>query len=312
MNFADPNVQAGKDLFNSQNNGNTCSFCHSNAGANIADGFNRNFDTNTESRTPPDRPPDGGFGDATPVGGAGIGNQKFNVASLVEAADTPPFFHNNSAATIEDAVHFYTTTTFSRTPFVLSDAQVNQVAAFLRALNALENIRSSNELAREAQGQLLQARQTIRERVIPDTDDAIEVLDDGPLKSLPDGDSTARGGARSGRGRKSCHPAALAQRPAPTGDRTQGTGARRHSAVSPWTGAVGPAGRAEASPNGLRAAGPAGRPTRSMSDAARSPGSVRDVELALLGVDQAHQVVLERRAGLEIAERRAVPEIDHL
>ena len=240
MNFADLNVQAGKDLFNSPNNGNTCSFCHSNAGANIADGFNRNFDTNTESRTPPDRPPDGGFGDATPVGGAGIGNQKFNVVSLVEAADTPPFFHNNSAATIEDAVHFYTTTTFSGTPFVLSDAQVNQVAAFLRALNALENIRSSNELAREAQGQLLQARQTIRERVIPDTDDAIEVLGDGPSNSLPDGDSTARGGARSRRGRKSCHPAALAQRPAPTGDRTQGTGARRHSAVSPWTGAVGP------------------------------------------------------------------------
>ena len=60
---------------------------------------------------------------------------------------------------------------------MLSAAQVNQVAAFLRALNALENIRSSNELAREAQGQLLQARQTIRERVIPDTDDAIEVLE---------------------------------------------------------------------------------------------------------------------------------------
>ena len=74
------------------------------------------------------------------------GNKKFNVASLVEAADTPPFFHNNSAATIEDAVHFYTTTTFSatRAQFVLSDAQVNQIAAFLRALNALENIRSSN------------------------------------------------------------------------------------------------------------------------------------------------------------------------
>ena len=134
-------------------------------------------------------PPDGGFGDATPGGGVGIGNQTFNVASLVEAADTPPFFHNNSAATIEDAVHFYTTTTFSgpppAVPFTLTGTQVNQIGAFLRALNALENIRSSNQLAQEAQSQLLQARQTIRERVIPDTEDAIEVLSNGPLDLYP-------------------------------------------------------------------------------------------------------------------------------
>jgi hypothetical protein len=50
----------------------------------------------------------------------------------------------------------------------------------------LENIRSSNALAQEAQRQLLQAQQTIRERVIPDTEDAIEVLSDGPLDLYPD------------------------------------------------------------------------------------------------------------------------------
>ena len=153
-------------------------------------------------------------------GGAVFGNQRFNVVSLVEAADTPPFFHNNSAATIEDAVHFYTTTTFSAHPRSHSAAtQVNQVGAFLRALNALENIRSSNELAREAQGQLLQARQTIRERVIPDTDDAIEVLSNGPLDLYPGAVALLERGARAGRGRTSCRPAALPQRPAPTSDR---------------------------------------------------------------------------------------------
>jgi cytochrome c peroxidase len=183
LNFADPNVQAGKILFDSQNAGGKCSFCHGNAGANDPDGFNRNFDTNTESLTPADRPPDGGFGGAT--GGAGFGNQTFNVASLVEAADTPPFFHNNSAATIEDAVHFYTTSTFASTPFDFDAPKINQVAAFLRTINALENIRSSNELAKEAQSQLLQARQTIKERVIPDTEDAIEVLSNGPLDLYP-------------------------------------------------------------------------------------------------------------------------------
>ena len=49
MNFADLNVQAGKILFDSRGiAGGKCSFCHSNAGANDSDGFNRNFDTNTE------------------------------------------------------------------------------------------------------------------------------------------------------------------------------------------------------------------------------------------------------------------------
>ena len=48
---------------------------------------------------------------------------------------------------------FYTTDTFHDSPaaappgsgaFVLTEDQINQIAAFLRALNALENIRSSN------------------------------------------------------------------------------------------------------------------------------------------------------------------------
>jgi cytochrome c peroxidase len=185
MTFADPDVQAGKHLFNGVGINRGCNFCHSNAGANSA-GNNRNFNTNTEKLTPAGRPPDGGFGPDATVG-AGLGNQTFNATSLIEAADTGPFFHNNSARTIEDAVRFYTTTTFSPdNPFQLSGAQVNQVAAFLRALNALENIRSSNALAQEAQRQPLQARQTIRERVLPDTEDAIAVLTSGPLQLYPD------------------------------------------------------------------------------------------------------------------------------
>ena len=39
-----------------------------------------------------------------------------NVPPLIEAADTPPLFHNNAAATIEDAVRFYTTDTFANSP----------------------------------------------------------------------------------------------------------------------------------------------------------------------------------------------------
>ena len=36
--------------------------------------------------------------------GSGIGDGSFNIPPLAEAADTPPLFHNNAAATIEDAV----------------------------------------------------------------------------------------------------------------------------------------------------------------------------------------------------------------
>jgi hypothetical protein len=46
MSFADPDVHAGKDLFEGVGVNRGCSFCHSNAGANDADGHNRNFATN--------------------------------------------------------------------------------------------------------------------------------------------------------------------------------------------------------------------------------------------------------------------------
>jgi hypothetical protein len=73
----------------------------------------------------------------------------FNIPSLVEAADTPPFFHNNARATIEDAVQFYTTDAFNNSPdgggggfsFPFNATQVSQVADFLRVINAAENIR---------------------------------------------------------------------------------------------------------------------------------------------------------------------------
>jgi hypothetical protein len=82
----------------------------------------------------------------------GFGNGRFNTPSLVESADTPPFFHNNLVTTIEQAVEFYGTPAFNTSPsgrvifgIDLDQVQVNQVAAFLRVINALENIRSAEE-----------------------------------------------------------------------------------------------------------------------------------------------------------------------
>jgi hypothetical protein len=114
-----------------------CFFCHNNAGA--GDGIeavffgvppnlttNLNFNTGVEDQpsrpqtlvTPPQLiPRDGGFGQ-TPNGDGkgGRGNGTFNIPVLVEAADTPPFFHDNSVGTIEGAVEFYNSDSFNNSP----------------------------------------------------------------------------------------------------------------------------------------------------------------------------------------------------
>jgi precorrin-3B methylase len=92
-------------------------------------------------------------------------------------------------ATLEKAVAFYTSDTFNNSPsgqidraFVLNGTEVNAIAALLRALNALENIRSSNAYVEQAfEQELERARETIR-LSIAETTDAIAVLAGGPLR----------------------------------------------------------------------------------------------------------------------------------
>ncbi|HSK79652.1 MAG TPA: hypothetical protein VLQ45_24570 [Thermoanaerobaculia bacterium] len=128
-----------------------CNRCHNNAGAGIG-GFNFNFNTGVEaapdpSQTTEPHPRDGGLGTASfanqDCDGDGrrdcFGDSSFNVPPLIEAADTEPFFHNHSAATLEDAVRFYTTDKFVGGPLPLSEKDVLNVAAFLRVLNAAFN-----------------------------------------------------------------------------------------------------------------------------------------------------------------------------
>ena len=139
---------------------NRCNGCHTNAGANVAAGFNRNFNTGVERSRVADLntqniPFDGGFGgpgvtsfnfDAS---GDGIldsyGNGTFNTPPLIEAADTGPFFHTNAFTTIEAAITFYTTSSFATSPagagsaIVLSAADIANLGRFLRVLNAAFN-----------------------------------------------------------------------------------------------------------------------------------------------------------------------------
>ncbi len=178
-----------------------CNLCHVNAGAtaNFGGGNigNANFNTGVENL--PDQPadlageknpPDDGFGRP--------GDGTFNTPPLVEAADTGPFFHNNAVETIEGAVAFYNGDAFNKSPSGLALAkadprgigirldatQVVAVAAFLRVLNALENIRQSIELLGSAAGKGFADRRNAREllkRAVSETQDSIRALDGAGL-----------------------------------------------------------------------------------------------------------------------------------
>lgn len=191
----------GQEIFLDDSLGK-CNICHRNAGANARlggqDAGNANFNTGVEDL--PDQPArltgekvprDDGLG--TP------GDGTFNTPPLVEAADTGPFFHNDAIETIEGAVAFYNGAAFNNSPagrvlagldpngigIRLDATQVVEVAAFLRVINALENIRISIKLLQDSDRfgffQRSQAR-ALLELSIEETDDGIRVLAGGGLQ----------------------------------------------------------------------------------------------------------------------------------
>lgn len=192
--LTDPNAMAGQTVFldGVAGFGGKCNTCHMNAGANSTfDKQNNNFNTGVENSEATialreefgdAMPPDGGFGgDGVPGDSSdGFGNGKFNTPSLVEAADTLPSFHNGSAETLEEAIDFYNSNAFNDTAFnkiQLDETQVSQIAAFLRVINTLENIRSAIQFltdAKNASTRNIAKRRTKQAR--EDTSDGIKVL----------------------------------------------------------------------------------------------------------------------------------------
>jgi hypothetical protein len=167
-------ARRGKEIFLATDTQNgtvvagKCQTCHANGGANVPGGGNFNFATGVEQLIDPpgdlvDRrhnPPDGGFGRAQTSGVPGFGTGSFNTPPLIEAADTPPFFHNNALNTLEEAVNFFNSVAFANSPsglflaridsgkigIHLEPTHVQALAAFLRVLNALENMRAAQEM----------------------------------------------------------------------------------------------------------------------------------------------------------------------
>jgi hypothetical protein len=212
--FTDANANLGKGLFINGASppqpgfGGTCNFCHTNAGALAAApaGQNRNFNTNIEARDHPGRdgspdvpdpdfPFDGGFGQTPTNPNGSFGNGTFNTASVVEAADTAPFFHNNVVAKLEDegavsalegVVRFYTGPEFNdaariqaNAGFFFTDPQIDQLVDFMRGVNTLQNI----DVAVRELKEILDNRNNPRseqdkrlQTAFEETQDAIDVL----------------------------------------------------------------------------------------------------------------------------------------
>ena len=143
--------------------------------------------------------PAGGFGNFRVVGKAQIPFEEFNTPPLVESADTAPFFHNHAIKDLESAVAFYGTDAFKKgtssignpankaIPVDISadpkDMEVQQISAFLRVLNALENIRSSINIVER--GRTMRKDEDARDLAglaLAETSDAIKVLSDGALE----------------------------------------------------------------------------------------------------------------------------------
>jgi len=192
----------GQAIFNDVARGK-CFICHFKGGANGDPKIfgekagNLNFNTGVEDL--PDRwqnlpgelmPPDDGLG--------APGDGTFNTPSLIEAADTGPFFHNNSVETLEAAVAFYDSDAFNNSSagqsikaetgsgIHLDAIQVAEVAGFLRVLNTLENIRQSIELLENfLMNKYLTAKKgkELLGRAVAETRDAGMVLKDGSLHS---------------------------------------------------------------------------------------------------------------------------------
>lgn len=182
-----------------------CNGCHQNAGgrssttnANPTRNTGvENFKIHPARLLKTDMAFDGGFGKGAatcgPDGAACYGDGRFNTQPLIEAADTPPYFHNNAVSTLEEAIASYNSDAFNTSPgsltskvadrkVKLDSTQVVAMASFLRAINALENIRLSDRLDNQAKqvGNLATARD-LAKLASEENQDAINVLKEGVL-----------------------------------------------------------------------------------------------------------------------------------
>ena len=170
--LADQRAEAGRLTFLSP--AARCNGCHGNAGANVTfgGGGNLNFNTGVESARLASLagfPRDGGLGTDARSAGWVDRRRTSNTPPLIEAANTGPFFHTATtitgasahntpiSETIEQAVAFYDSPAFNNSPsgaagmIDLTEAEINDVARFLRVSNAAFNLQMARRRLEAAQ-----------------------------------------------------------------------------------------------------------------------------------------------------------------
>ena len=205
MQLTDVNAERGRILFITEDSENRtvqaakCNICHRNGGALTVAGVNQNFDTGVENMLHPatlaglSLPRDDGFGTQLNENTGGFGDGTFNTVSIIEAADTAPYFHHNGATTLEDAISHYGSPEFTGSiegqRLILQDSggqemdvEVDALAAFLRVINALDNIRAVDDfLDRSKFGVTVADSHKLLNLALADLDDAVEVLNQSEL-----------------------------------------------------------------------------------------------------------------------------------
>ena len=187
----------GQELFIDRDNKNgRCNVCHINAGASslqasvLPEGRIVNLGSivhATGEEFAPGKPTE-----LIPLDDGYKDTHQFNTPPVVEAADAGPLFHSGFVKSVEEAVDIYNLDTFKNsvvgvalakrlgTETNLSASEVIAIGAFLRVINALDNIRETTELLESSLEKGLlenaRARELIR-RAAYETEDAIIVLD---------------------------------------------------------------------------------------------------------------------------------------
>ena len=187
----------GQELFIDRDNTNgRCNVCHINAGASslqasvLPEGRIVNLGSivhATGEEFAPGKPTE-----LIPLDDGYKDTHQFNTPPVVEAADAGPLFHSGFVKSVEEAVDIYNLDTFREsgvgvalakrfgTETNLSASEVLAIGAFLRVINALDNIRETTELLEESLGKGFLERERAHElirRAAYETEDAIIVLD---------------------------------------------------------------------------------------------------------------------------------------
>jgi len=195
LTLRDSRAQNGRQLFLTVNSGGKCTNCHFDLGQ--IDDFSSppvivppnlgNLSANQGVKAlTPDLPNDDGFLSARVTPDELVGDvfpDQFNIPPLIEAADTGPFFHNNVFLSgIEGAVSFYVSPTFQATPvgdaldIQLTQGDIDDIGAFLRVLNAAENVRQVRKRVTHVRDVRSSGNTAILEVAIADTQDALDDL----------------------------------------------------------------------------------------------------------------------------------------